>query len=453
MFRLHSNIQLPLFAPVEAPTNTGVASGEMTKDDILDFLNKDDDEKEEIPLADKDDKKTEKKEAKDDKGADEVDEEDKEEDDEESDDESEDSDELDLLEEELEEPDEDKLELTTPISRREILKKYPKLFKEFPQLEKAYYREQEFTKLLPTIDDAKEAVEDSKILANFNRDLSSGNTEVILQAIKNVNPKAYTKAIDNYMAVLNKVDKDAHQHVVGNIIKHTIMAMAEEGRSSSNDTLLEAAQILNQFIFGSSKFTPPSKLSKDDDKSEGDEKEQEISKREREFVRQKFNTASNDLEARVQKAYKNTIEAKIDPKDSMTEYVKKTAVRNALEELETLIEKDSRFKTLVDKLWERAFKDDFSQESLAKIRSAFSSKAQTLLPSIIQKARNEALRGMGKRVRETNEDDDSHQKSESKKGNESRRNRDSRDDESRQRNDSKEKVPAGMSSLEYLMKD
>ena len=36
----------------------------------------------------------------------------------------------------------------TPVRRKEILAKYPKLFKDFPYLEKAYYREQQFTEVL-----------------------------------------------------------------------------------------------------------------------------------------------------------------------------------------------------------------------------------------------------------------------------------------------------------------
>src|SRR5215831_19879700 len=54
-------------------------------------------------------------------------------------------DELAELEEELTGPKEENLELVTPVRRGEILAKYPNVFKDFPYLEKAYYREQQFT--------------------------------------------------------------------------------------------------------------------------------------------------------------------------------------------------------------------------------------------------------------------------------------------------------------------
>jgi hypothetical protein len=445
MFKYH--IQFPMYYPPEV-ADKGVdskSSGgkDLSKSDILDYLKDDDtDDKEVIDLED-DDKKSSKK-SKDD--------EDKDEDkDEVEDDDLEVKDDLNEIEEDLDEPDEEKLELTTPTSRREILKKYPKLFKDFPYLETAYYREQEFTKLLPTIADAKEAVNQSQILNRLEGDLATGNTEVLLKSIKDNNPKAFYKIADNYLATLSKVDEKAYHHVMGNTMKHTILSMIEESRASSNESLQEAAMILHQFVFGTTKFTPTSKLSSDD-KPEIDEKEQKISQREREFTQQRFESANETLSGKVTSIYKNSIEANIDPKDSMSPYVKKTAVRDAMEELETLIEKDNRFTTLVDKLWERAMENDFDSDSVGRIKSAFISKARTLLPTVIKNARNEALKGSSSK---SSKDDDSRPRKESKSDNDSRpRSREStKDDGSHRKNDSGSKIPKGMTSLEYLMSD
>lgn len=442
--RLLHSIQYPLFAPVTA-TPPVASPGEMSKDDILDFLNKDDEpvEDEVIPV------KEEKKEIPDEKKKVAKDEEEDIEEDKEGD-EEEDEDELALLEDELEEPDEEKLELTTPTSRREILKAYPDLFKKFPSLEKAYYREMEFTKIVPTIQDAKEAVEKAETLDSFNKDLSNGNLEIVLKAVHQ-NQKAFNKVADEYLETLARVDVKAYHHVLGNTMKHVIEHMIAEGRSSENEALQSAAVILNQFVFGSSKFTKPTKLSEEDSsKPEVDDKEAKIAEREKAFVKQRYTATNNELNTKVSKAFKATIDAYIDPKKSMPEYVRKHASREALEELETLISKDTRFRTIIDKLWERAFQDDFSPETIDKIYGAFKSKAGTLLGSVVKKARNEALKGLNKR----SSDDDSRPDNESKNGDESRRRNDSKKgDESHRRNDSGKKVPHGMSSYEYLMSD
>src|SRR5262245_60605887 len=94
-------------------------------------------------------------------------------------------DELKEIEEELKAPeDENLLEITTPVRRKEILAKYPKLFKDFPYLEKAYYREQQFTELLPTIADAKLAVEKAQILDRTEQQVMSGDIIGVLSAYK-----------------------------------------------------------------------------------------------------------------------------------------------------------------------------------------------------------------------------------------------------------------------------
>lgn len=301
------------------------------------------------------------------------------------------------LEQELEGPGEEELELIAPVRRKEILARYPNLFKEFPYLEKAYYREQKFTELLPTIDDAKAAVEAKQTLDRMEADVMGGNTELILRAVREQNPQGFAKIVDDYLPTLAKVDEKAYFHVLGNVTKHTIVAMVREGRKSGNEALASAAQILNQFVFGTSEFQPPQPLSKPVPE---DGREQQINEREQQFVRQQFENTRNDLNTRVNNTLKNTIDANIDPKKSMTDYVRKNASREAMEMLETVLSKDARFIALRDKLWEAAFKSNFSRESVERIKSAYLSRAKTLLPTVIKKARIDAMRGLGKRADE-----------------------------------------------------
>jgi hypothetical protein len=310
-------------------------------------------------------------------------------------------DELLEIEQELEGPTEEQLELVTPVRRKEILAKYPTLFKDFPYLEKAYYREQQFTEILPTIDDARAAVSAKQTLDKFENDVMSGNTEILLRAVKNESPKGFNKIVDEYLPTLARVDEQAYFHVLGNVTKHTIVAMVRESRKSGNEALQSAAQLLNQFVFGTSEFKPPSNLSKDEPEVDG--KNKELEQREQQFVRQQFDSARNDLNTRINNTLKNTIDANIDPKKSMTDYVRKNASREAIEMLEVVLSKDARFVALKDKLWESAFSENFSRVSVERIKSAYLSRAKTLLPTVIKKARIDALRGLGKRTSDEDE--------------------------------------------------
>jgi len=444
MFPLLHKFQLFL-APTDKPAGGGDGSTTTVpvagdKDDDIKFLSGEDEpEGEDILKEDKTTKKDEKKDKKDTK--EQLDEKDEKDDDDDEDEEKDDDDEdeLESLVEDLEEPDEEKLELTTPVRRREILKKYPNLFKDFPYLEKAYYREQQFTEILPTIDDAKQAVEKAETLDKFETDLMSGNTETILKTVRDTDPNSFYKIVDDYLPALARVDEKAYQHVLSNVSKHTIIAMVQEGRRSQNEALLSAAQLLNQFVFGTSEFTQPDKLSKDAPKN--DDASTKLERDRQEFTRQKFESTRGDLNTKLNNSLKSTIEANIDPRSSMSSYVKNNAIRDANEQLNTLITGDKRFGIIIDRLWKNAFEHDFNKESVDRIRSAYLSKAKTLLPSVIKKARIEALKGMGKRVKE-NENDDS-DKNPIKK------------EKSRSNNSDKSDKMAskGKSTLEFLMDD
>lgn len=306
------------------------------------------------------------------------------------------------LEEELEEelklkPDEeDELELLELPKRKEILAAYPDLFKKFPAIERSMYREQKYSELLPTIKDAETAVEKAQILDQYDKEIYGGSTETLLATVKDHDKEAFAKLVDNYLPVLFKVDQHSYYHTIGNVIKHTIVSMVTASKEQNSEELSEAAAVLNNFIFGTTKFTHPQNLSKEEANNEDKEKEDKISQREKEFLEKQYSSAMTDLGDKVDNILKSTVDKAIDPNESMTDFVKKVATREVLENLEDLISTDTRFRSIYDRLWERAFQSDFNKESMDKIKSAYLSKAKTLLPLLIRKARNEALKGSRK---------------------------------------------------------
>lgn len=363
----------------------------MTADDIFAEMGKDDELDLNKPVEKKDDDKVEAK---------------TEDDEEDEDKKDEAEDELALLEDDLKDIDEEKLELVTPVKRREILKEYPDLFKKFPYLEKAYYREQQFTEILPTIDDAKEAAESHRVLQAYTEDMvEKGNVSNVLKMIKETNPETFAQVADNYLDHLKAVDEGAFIHVQSNLVKNIILGMVEEAKSSGDDDYRTAALLLNKWAFGSAKFTAPQRLAKGvnpEDKS----KEDSISEREKAFAQRQFDSAVGEVNSRVNNSIKNAIETNIDPKSTMTDYVRRSAIRDAQEKITSLIENDARFQKIVIKLWERAESANYSRATQDEIRKAFLSKAKSLLEPVLKSSRNAALKGMGKRVRDEDDTDE-----------------------------------------------
>jgi hypothetical protein len=432
MFLRHLNDFKLLYASDDG-TGTTIESGSLSKDDILDSLNEEiPDDEETLELEP--DKKTGKKDNKEDeeegkeaKGVE------------------------DELEDELE--DEEKLEseedddIVISVRRKDVLNKYPNIFKDFPHLDKAVYREQKYSEILPTLEDARIAAEKAETLDGFGKELNEGKTTTILQAVKEESPDAFHSLVDNYLGQLREVDENAYFHVLGNVIKHTIITMA----NSNDEDVKAAAAIVNKFIFRTDDFVPPTTLSKTSTK---DSREDEIEQKRQEFRQEQLDTYVNTINTKVENSIKSAIDKNIDPRESMNPYVKRQAIRDCSEELEKQISSDKRFSALLDKLWERASESGFKSDSLDKIRVAYLSKAKNLLPAIIRKTRNEALKGLGKKV--LNEDDGESRNRGPLPVGQTRKstpNSTSRQFTGNSDKDKARALPKGTKTLDYLMRD
>lgn len=429
----------------DAPPTGGGAkdldSENLNADKLYDLLGEDDDESP-IDLEDKGEKKAPKapkekvqKEDEDDEPKPEG-----------EDDGEEELDELAELEAELEGPSEEQLELMTPVRRKEILKEFPDLFKKFPYLEKAYYREQQFTEIYPTIDDARAAAEKSQALDRFESELMKGSSDNILKAIKEEDPNAFHKIVDNYMIALWNVDQMAYHHVVGNINKTLVASMITEGRKLNNDALQQAAAIVQQYVFGNSEWQPPTRLAKDANNPD----RQNLDTERQQFLQQRFETARDELTTRVNNSLASTIEQNIDPKSAMTSYVKNAACADAMRTLQKLLNNDSRFQSIKNRLWENAAQNNYNKASVDRIKSAIAAKAKSLLPTVIKKARIEALKGLGKRVKDDTEDVNDGTTRPNKDRKTTSSSNSGRGDNYREK---AKAIPRGTSTLDYLNQD
>lgn len=291
----------------------------------------------------------------------------------------------------------DEDEVLIPVARKEILKKYPNLFKEFPQLDKSYYKAKEYDNLVGTVADARELVERNNEYKKVETAVNDGNIAPVLKNLAEGNGAAFNKLVDDYLPQLHAVNPSAYYHVVGGIIKKTIVNMVNSAKTDGNDDLREAAVILNKFIFRNNEFVPETPFGP----GRSNENNPEVDKLRREKLeglKEKFENASENLSKSTGTVIRNTITAHIDPRNVMTDYVKRTAIRDTLENVEKTLNADTSFVRTMRRLWEKAEQEQFSKSSIDKIHQTYIAKAKTVLPDSIKKSRNEALKGLGKRV-------------------------------------------------------
>ncbi len=355
----------------------------------------------------------------------------------------------DEIEKDLEDVDEEKLELLELPRRKEILKEFPDLFKKFPALERSYFRDQKFTEVFTTPAEAVEANEKAQALDHFERALLSGDTEVVFKSIKDESQEAFYSLVDNLLVNLGKVDEPAQLHVMRNVGKVIIKEMVNEAESSDNPALKQAALILNQFITGSSTYSPPELLSK---KTERHPDETRLQQERQQLARERYDGVRTDLISKLDTAIGNTLTKGLDPKDTMPPYLRNAAIRDAKLKIQDLIAKDSRFNAVMRKAWGKAVQSNYSKADVDYIRNAYRNKAQLLLPSVIKTVRSEALRGLARRSSE--KDDNIEVREPIKKGPvASGKSAAPGNSGSKNAKDRARAIPTGVSTKDFLMAD
>lgn len=346
------------------------------------------------------------------------------------------------LEIELEEPPTElnQDEFVAPVSRKEILKEFPELFKKFPYLERAYYRDQQFTEVASTPEQAKELVAKAQEYDEIRASVGKGDITPVLEALKGTDK--YEEFVDNFLGQLAKVDNNAYLHTVGNIYRAAIANLYIEGKESNDSDLMQAAEILNKQLFGNTRIIPPQALSRKADPKIS-EAEQRIQAREREIQQRELNRAYTDVSTRTDNALNAAVTQHIDPRDVMPPYVKKMAISEAIEKTKEAILADKPFVNQLNKLWEDAIKNDFNEISMNRLRTAYLSKARTILPNTIKNVRNEALKGLTTKSKVNKEEITG---SRGPTGNKSRS---AGSQETGQRN----QIPKGVSTFDYLNSD
>lgn len=315
--------------------------------------------------------------------------------------EKEDSDEEDELKEAKLSEDED-LEFQDIPRRAEILKAFPELYKKFPGIERAMHREIQFTNEFATPAEAKHAKERLEVFSQVETDLFSGNLGRLLASVKQQDPKAFKKIGDGLLQTLNTVDKETLQNVGETINRHILVTAFNAGKESGDEDgqqLQLAAQILHKYLYGSTAVQGPKTVKAEETNPEAEK----LNTQRQKFEEQRLSAAVNDVTTRTNTTIDKFVEKYIDPKGTMSDYVRSRAVKDVKEALDKDIGEDPRFKAHLDKLWRSAMQSDYNEDAKSAIRKAILNKTNGVLMSHIRNVRatvNKSMSGNPGRKRD-----------------------------------------------------
>ena len=289
-------------------------------------------------------------------------------------------------------------------SLKNINEAYPDFFKKFPSMRDMYFREAEYSKLFPTVDDAKEASENNAAFTNIRDDVFNGNGDKFITAINNVDSKGLEKFAGNFLSNLTKLNMNAFWRAANPLIEDVSRAMYNKGRLEGDENIKNAALHLSQFFFGKTdiaegKGTSTHKVDEGEAKLEQEKKDWEDRKH-LEFRSSLEGDLRTQLDDIVVGLDPRTGKSKLDPDEILSPFIKQTIVDHVVQDIGAALAADTAHLRYMDSLWSKAKSNGRKDADKQRIISAYLNRARAMAPALRSKYVSEAL---GRRARAAGE--------------------------------------------------
>ncbi len=288
-------------------------------------------------------------------------------------------------------------ETTHPFDRpsiKQLEEAFPGLLKKFPSLRDMYFRESEYTKIFPTIDEAKEANDNNVAFTNIRDDVFQGDGSKFFAAIKEADEKGLERFSSQVLGTLFKVSPNSFWRATQPLVEDIARSMFAKGVKAGDESMQNAARYLSDYYFGDVAFAEGKKTSVV--KLDTDP---EISKQREEFEREKDTSFRGGVESSVKSQLVSLIESKdektgklrLDPDGVFSPFIKSTIIDHIIRDLGTQLTADKDHIRFMDSLWTKARRSGRTDEDKARIISAYLARAKSLIPSLRSKYVSEAL--------------------------------------------------------------
>lgn len=277
-------------------------------------------------------------------------------------------------------------------SMQQLREAFPDLFKKFPSLRDIYYREQEFSQIFPTVEDAKEASSNATAFQDVTDKVLAADAEGIFNAIKETDSKAFLKIAENVLPTLYKISPDIHWKATVPLMQNLVRGFYLEGERRKDENVKNAADYLSDFVFGDVKVArgerdlvpKPSQTESEELKNLNSEKAK--------FLVDRIDSFTRSIKTQADDALKRAVTdgSKHDPDDVFSDFIKETIVGKVMQEIDRQLTADRTHMQYMNSLWEKAKKDSFSDDWKSRILSAYLARAKSLVPSVRAKFVSEA---------------------------------------------------------------
>ncbi len=278
---------------------------------------------------------------------------------------------------------------------KEITKKYPDLFKDFPNLRHAFFHAKEYRELFPTVEDAREALEKLDGFSELESSLTSGKSEdvsKVLSSIKDLSNDALSNLSTNFLSSIKKIDNDLYYQVITPELVNFTRVMFNAGLRNENDNLKNAALVAALHFFGDQKVASGEKEVKLPESKITESKENdELKRAQASFRQERYTTLYNDVVNTADSLLSKHVLNGLDPKEEMTDGIKELVSEKVMKEITKTLASNAQHTSRMDSLWKKAAKDNFSNSWRNKIVSAYLEAAKEIMPKVRARVRASTL--------------------------------------------------------------
>ena len=293
--------------------------------------------------------------------------------------------------EEEEEPTEAKPPVHDRPTMQQLRETFPDLFKKFPAMRDIYYREQEFSQIFPTVEDAKEASSNAEAFTDISDKVLKADTQGLFSAIKETDEKAFTKISEEILPTLYRISPDAHWKATLPLMQNLVRGFYMEGQRRNDDNVKNSAEYLSDYIFGDIKIArgerdiTPKKV-------EESEEQKEFNAEKAKFMVDRVESFTRNIRSSADESLRNSVVhgGKIDPDGVFSDFIKETIVGKVLSEVDRQLTADKSHMRYMNSLWEKAKREGFTDDWKSRILTAYLARAKSLIPTIRAKYVSEA---------------------------------------------------------------
>lgn len=261
---------------------------------------------------------------------------------------------------------------------KDIVKKFPKIFDEFPKLRSNYFRAQQFLSVFPNVDAAKQALASSTTLSELEKEIFDEiDVKKVLGRIQRGDEKVFKAFVLKFLDAVREISNDLYVESVIPVLNETILNLNRAGHQRGDDNVKNAAIILNMYVNGSKVLPDGSKV-----EIKVDKKDDKVDEDTRRALALQFNTARDYVSSKVEGIFDKNLDKLITADKFKNKYLREKLKEDIKKETLRAIGDDDIHVRNMNSLWVKAQRTGFARETLDEISGSVIHKIAHVLPKV-----------------------------------------------------------------------